>query len=266
MSALTKRLWVSLVLVPACGATILWAPHWIFFLVVVGFILVALNEFFAIAEGKGLIIHRGFGLGFGAILPFAAYSSLQAPLVLIACIALFIFLFNRRSPDRTISSVAVSVFGIVYVSWFFSYVIKLRLLPDGAWWAFYAIAIVKAGDAGAYFIGKKFGRTKLLPLVSPNKSVEGAVGQMLVTILLSLVFRFIIPGVHWWHFLLLGLAVGLLAILGDLAESLIKRDGGVKDSGIVPGLGGILDVLDSLLFTVPFVYFYLTYILGLARS
>lgn len=266
MSALTKRLWVSLVLVPASVASIFYAPHWLFFFVVEGFILVALNEFFTIAENKGLIIHRGFGLCFGALLPFAAYSSIQPPLVLVACITLFIFLFNQRSPDRTISSVAVSVFGIVYVSWFFSYLIKLRLLPDGEWWAFYTIAIVKAGDAGAYFIGKRFGRTKLLPLVSPNKSVEGAVGQMLTTLSLSLVFRFIITDVHWWHFLLLGLAVGLLAIFGDLAESLIKRDGGVKDSGIVPGLGGILDVLDSLLFTIPFVYFYLTYILDLARS
>ncbi len=264
MSALAKRLWVSLVLVPTSVAAIFYAPHWIFFLVVEGFILVALNEFFSIAENKGLIIHRGFGLAFGALLPFAAYGSLQLPLVLATCIALFIFLFNRRSPDRTITSVAVSVFGIVYVAWFFSYLIKLRLLPNGAEWAFYTILVVKAGDAGAYFVGKKFGKTKLLPLVSPNKSVEGAVGQMVTTLGLSMAAKFFID-VAWYHFLLLGLGIGVLALLGDLAESLIKRDGGVKDSGQVPGLGGMLDVIDSLLFTVPFVYFYLSFVLGLER-
>ncbi len=264
ISTLGKRLLVSLIMVPAAVATIFYAPHWLFFLMVVGFIMVALNEFFSIAENKGLIIHRGFGLCFGALLPFAAYASLQLPLVLAACVALFIFLFNRRSPDRTITSVAVSVFGIVYVAWFFSYLIKLRLLPNGAEWVFYTILIVKAGDAGAYFVGRKFGKNKLLPLVSPNKSVEGAIGQMVTTLLLSVGAIFFIE-VAWYHFVLLGIGVGGLALFGDLAESLIKRDAGVKDSGQMPGLGGMLDVVDSLLFTVPFVYFYLTFVLGLER-
>ncbi|HOE68876.1 MAG TPA: phosphatidate cytidylyltransferase [Candidatus Omnitrophota bacterium] len=264
MSALAKRIGMSFILVPMCIVVIFYAPHWVFFIVVEGFILLALNEFFSIAENKGLIIHRGFGLCFGALLPFAAYSSLQLPLVLGACVALFIFLFNRRSPDRTITSVAVSVFGIVYVAWFFSYLIKLRLLPDGAMWVFYTILIVKAGDAGAYFVGSHLGRVKLLPLVSPNKSVEGAIGQMITTVALSMAALFFID-IAWYHMLLLGLGVGGLAIFGDLAESLIKRDAGVKDSGQLPGLGGVLDVIDSLLFTVPFVYFYLSFVLGLER-
>ncbi|OQA56456.1 MAG: Phosphatidate cytidylyltransferase [Candidatus Omnitrophica bacterium ADurb.Bin277] len=264
MSTLAKRVGMSCILIPMSVVVIFYAPHWVFFAVVEGFILLALNEFFSIAENKGLIIHRGFGLCFGALLPLAAYSSLQLPLLLGACVALFIFLFNRRSPDRTITSVAVSVFGIIYVAWFFSYLIKLRLLPDGALWVFYTILIVKAGDAGAYFVGKRFGKTKLLPLVSPNKSVEGAIGQMLTTVGLSMAGLFFID-VAWYHMLLLGLGVGGLAVFGDLAESLIKRDGGVKDSGHLPGLGGVLDVIDSLLFAVPFVYFYLTYVLGLER-
>jgi phosphatidate cytidylyltransferase len=236
------------------------APHWVFFLVAEAFILAALNEFFSLAEGKGLIIHRGFGLCFGALLPLTAYGSLQLPLILMACIALFIFLFNRRSPDRTITSVAVSVFGIVYIAWFFSYLIKIRLLPDGANWVFYTLLIVKAGDAGAYFVGKKFGKVKLLEHVSPNKSMEGAIGQMVTTIALSLASKAYLD-VSFWHLFVLGLTVGLLALLGDLAESLIKRDAGVKDSGVIPGLGGILDMIDSLLFTIPFVYFYLTVVL-----
>ena len=251
---------MSVIFILIAGFTIFWAPHWAFFLVVEAFILVALNEFFSLAEGKGLIIHRGFGLFFGALLPLTAYGSLQLPLILLACIALFIFLFNRRSPDRTITSVAISVFGIVYVAWFFSYLIKLHLLPNGSNWVFYTILIVKAGDAGAYFVGKKFGKVKLLEHVSPNKSIEGAIGQMATTVALSLL-SFIYLDISIWHLLVLGVVVGLLALLGDLAESLIKRDAGVKDSGVIPGLGGILDMIDSLLFAVPFVYFYLTGIL-----
>jgi len=264
MSPLTKRLLVSAVFIAIGVAAIFLLPHWCFFMVVEAFVLMGLWEFFSLAEQKGLLVHRGFGLVFGALLPFSAYFSLQPTNLLMVCVALFIFLFNRRSPDKTITSVSVSVFGIIYVAWFFSYLIKIRLLPDGAAWVFYTILIVKAGDAGAYFIGKKFGKTKLLEHVSPKKSIEGAIGQMFTTIALSVGSVFYLH-VSPLHLLILGTAVGALALLGDLAESLIKRDAGVKDSGNIPGLGGILDVIDSLLFTIPVVYFYLTMILGLER-
>ena len=142
--------------------------------------------------------------------------------------------------------------------------ISLKLLPDGAAWVAYTILTVKGGDMAAYFVGKKFGKTKLLEHVSPKKSIEGAIGQMCATIILSVgsVFYLHVSPVH---LLIMGAAVGALALLGDLAESLIKRDAGVKDSGAIPGLGGMLDVMDSLLFTVPVVYFYLTVVLGFAR-
>lgn len=264
MSQLSKRLLISAVLSGISIAAIFYLPHWFFFLVVEAIILVGLNEFFSLAEQKGLLVHRGFGLFFGALLPFSAYFSLQPTNLLMVCVALFIFLFNRKSPDKTITSVSVSVFGIIYVAWFFSYLIKIKLLPDGAAWVFYSVLIVKTGDAAAYFVGKKFGRTKLLEHVSPKKSIEGAIAQMFATIALSVGSVFYLH-VSPMHLLVLGTAVGFLALLGDLAESLIKRDAGVKDSGHIPGLGGILDVVDSLLFTVPVVYFYLTVILGLER-
>ncbi|HOW59272.1 MAG TPA: phosphatidate cytidylyltransferase [Candidatus Omnitrophota bacterium] len=264
MNQLTKRLLISLVFISIAIAAIFFMPHWFFFLVIEAFILLGLNEFFSLAEQKGLIIHRGFGLFFGAILPFSGYSSMQPTVLLMVCVALFIFLFHRRSPDRTITSVSVSVFGIIYVSWFFSYLIKIKLLPEGSAWVFYTLLLVKAGDAAAYFIGKKFGKTKLLEHVSPKKSMEGAVGQMLATILLS-VCSGVYLNVSVIHLLILGVLVGALSLLGDLAESLIKRDAGVKDSGAIPGLGGMLDIMDSLLFTVPCVYFYLTVILGLEK-
>lgn len=264
MNQLMKRLAVSAVFISIACATIFYLPDWCFFIAVEAFIMIGLNEFFSLAEKKGLIIHRGVGLFFGGLLPFTSYFSLQPAVPLMACVALFIFLFNRRSPDRTITSVAVSVFGIVYVAWFFAYLLKIKTLPEGAWWVFYTILIVKGGDAAAYFVGKKFGKTKLLEHVSPQKSIEGAIGQMFATIGLSLLSVFYLPA-SLFHLFILGTSVGLLALLGDLAESLIKRDAGVKDSGHVPGLGGMLDVMDSLLFTVPLVYFYLTVMLGLER-
>jgi phosphatidate cytidylyltransferase len=152
----------------------------------------------------------------------------------------------------------VTTFGIVYVAWFFSFLMKLRYLPNGAKWVFYTIFIVKLGDAAAYFFGKAFGRVKLVEHISPQKSVEGAVAGFLATVLASLVSKTYLSHVSAIHFLVMGVAVGFLAALGDLAESLIKRDVGVKDSGALPGLGGILDVMDSLLLSIPFVYYYIT--------
>lgn len=264
MSQLLKRFLTSAVFISVGVAVIFFLPHWCFFLAVEAFILVGLWEFFSLAEQKGLLVHRGFGLVFGALLPFSAYFSLQPTNLLMVIVALFIFLFNRKSPDKTITSVSVSVFGIIYVAWFFSYLIKIKLLPNGADWVAYTILIVKSGDMAAYFVGKKFGKTKLLEHVSPKKSIEGALGQMVATIALSVgsVFYLHVPPSHLF---ILGAVVGALALLGDLAESLIKRDAGVKDSGNIPGLGGMLDVMDSLLFTIPVVYFYLTMVLGLER-
>lgn len=264
MNQFVKRFLISSVFILLAIAVIFILPHWCFFLLVEAFILVGLWEFFSLAERKGLLVHRGFGLVFGALLPASAYFSLQPTNLLMVCVALFIFLFNRRSPDKTITSVSVSVFGIIYVAWFFSYLIKIKLLPDGAAWVAYTVLTVKGGDMAAYFVGKKFGKTKLLEHVSPKKSIEGAAAQMVATVALSVGSVFYLH-VSWVHLLILGIAVGALALLGDLAESLIKRDAGVKDSGNIPGLGGMLDVMDSLLFTVPVVYFYLSMVLGLAR-
>jgi phosphatidate cytidylyltransferase len=110
-------------------------------------------------------------------------------------------------------------------------------------------------------VGKRFGKKLLIPQVSPHKSIEGAFGGLLFSIMGALASR---PFVHYsyWHLMFLGVFLGILAQLGDLSESLIKRDCGVKDSGhLFPGLGGILDLIDSLLFTAPVFYFYMSIIL-----
>lgn len=255
---LTKRLLVSAVIVAASLYSIFLAPPWFFFLVVEAFVLLGLDEFLALAEKKGIVINRGLGLFFGALLPLSYYFPSESLIFVTACLTLFIFNFHRRLRDQALVSTSVTTFGLVYVAWFFSFLMKIRYLPNGAKWAFYTILIVKLGDAAAYFVGKAFGRMKLVEHISPSKSVEGALAGFFTTVLASVLSKIYLPHVDTVHFLVMGIAVGLLAGLGDLAESLVKRDAGVKDSGRLPGLGGILDVLDSLLLTIPFVYYYIT--------
>ena len=255
---LAKRLATSAVLVAVALYTIFWSPAWFFFLVIEAFVLLGSNEFLTLAEKKGLVINRGLGLFFGGLFPLSYYFPSESLIFVTGCLSLFIFNFHRRLKEQALVSTAVTCFGLVYVAWFFSFLMKIRYLAHGAHWVFYTILIVKLGDAAAYFFGKAFGRNKLIEHISPKKSVEGAVAGFLVTVLASIASKTYLAHVDIIHLLVMGIAVGLLSGLGDLAESLIKRDVGVKDSGHLPGLGGILDVLDSLLLSVPFVYYYIT--------
>ncbi|MBI3306435.1 MAG: phosphatidate cytidylyltransferase [Candidatus Omnitrophica bacterium] len=265
ISSLGKRLISSAFLVSIAIFTMFFAPDWFFFLVVEGFVLLGLNEFLVLAEKKGIQINRWFGVVLGGILPFSFYFGSEDIILVVACVVIFLFNFYRRRRDQAIVSTAVTIFAVIYIAWFFSYLIKIKHLEHGDFWVFYTILLVKGGDAGAYFVGKTFGKTKLIEHISPNKSVEGAWGGFAVTVLLSLISKSYLWHAEFFHLLILGIMVGILSQLGDLSESLIKRDAGVKDSGDMPGLGGVLDVLDSLLFTVPFVYYYLTAFTGVMR-
>jgi phosphatidate cytidylyltransferase len=123
------------------------------------------------------------------------------------------------------------------------------------------IIMTKLTDIGAFFIGSRFGKTPFVPSISPKKSVEGAIGGLVFSVLGALAVE---PLLHlgYLHLLFIGLALGILAQLGDLSESMLKRDCQVKDSGsIFPGMGGVLDIIDSLLFTAPVFYFYISAIL-----
>jgi len=255
---LAKRLIVSTILVGVSAYTIFLSPPWFFFLVIEAFVLLGLNEFLTLAEKKGIVINRLLGLFFGALMPLSYYFPAESLIFVIGCLTLFIFNFHRRLREQALISTSVTTFGLVYVAWFFSFLMKLRYLTNGAKWVLYTILIVKLGDAAAYFWGRAFGRMKLMEHISPSKSIEGALAGFLTTVLASVLSKAYLPHVDVIHFLVMGVAVGLLSGLGDLAESLIKRDVGVKDSGNLPGLGGILDVLDSLLLAIPFVYYYIT--------
>jgi len=262
---LKKRIISSILLLVFITAALF--VGWLCGLLVVFFTVLGLYEFFSMLEHKGINIYKYFGIGMGAIIPFSVIFRFELTkrweLLFIVSALLFLILmqFRRRDNSGIIVGISTTIFGILYVSWFFSFLIKIRFLPNGIGLLGMILLITKLGDIGAYLVGSRFGKTPLIPRISPNKSVEGAVGGLLFSIfgaLLSKAFlNFTYP-----HLLLLGFSFGLLGQLGDLSESLMKRDCQVKDSGsIFPGLGGVLDTIDSLLFTAPVFYFYMSFVL-----
>lgn len=258
MTQLWKRLVWSAVLIAISWYTIFQAPGWFFVLAVEAFVLLGLNEYFWLAERKGFFINRYLGLSFGALLPLLFYWPGEVIVMTIAVLCLFLYNFHKHLKEQAIVGTALTLFGLIYVGWFFSFLTKIHAFPHGNLWVCYTILIVKAGDAGAYFVGKRFGATKFVEHISPNKSIEGAVAGFIVTVTVSIFSKLYLLHVPLFDLVLLGVVIGVLAQLGDLAESLLKRDACVKDSGHIPGLGGILDVIDSLLLTIPVVYYYLS--------
>jgi len=179
-------------------------------------------------------------------------------------------MFARLREDEPLQAMAYTLFGLLYVLWLFNFMTKiLYVVPRsdtgaimGQFYCLYLIAITKFSDMGAYLTGSVIGRHPLIPHISPKKTWEGFFGAMGFSLLASLALFKLMPGhlsaLNWTHATILGLLLGFAAVIGDLAESIIKRSTGVKDSGrLLPGIGGALDLVDSLLFTAPLLFFYL---------
>jgi phosphatidate cytidylyltransferase len=218
-------------------------------------------------ENKGIKIYKYFGIGMGTIIPLSIVFRFEPTksweLLFIVLVLLFLILmqFRRRNNYGVIVDISTTIFGILYVSWFFSFLIKIRYLPNGIGLLGTVLLITKLGDIGAYLVGSRFGKTPLMPRISPKKSVEGAMGGLLFSIMGALASKLFI-NFTYLHLISMGISLSVLGQLGDLSESLMKRDCQVKDSGsIFPGLGGILDAIDSLLFTAPVFYFYISVVL-----
>lgn len=240
---------------------------WLFGLLVTIFIIVGLYEFFTMLEKKGINIYKYFGIAMGAIIPlsivlrFELTRSWELLFIVLALIFLIVMQFRRRDNSGVIVAISTTIFGILYVSWFLSFFIKIRYLAGGMGFVFTVILITKLGDIGAYFIGTRFGKTPLIPHISPKKSQEGAIGGLVFSVLGALASRPFL-NLTFLQLVFLGIFLGILGQLGDLSESLIKRDCEIKDAGkILPGMGGALDFIDSLLFTAPAFYFLISIIL-----
>ncbi len=192
--------------------------------------------------------------------------------IFVLAVALIIFFINRfKQLNDALPNIAVEFFGVAYVAVPLSLMLGV-LYPvahqgasqEGRIWLFYLIVVTKITDVGAYFVGRLWGKHKLSPQLSPKKTVEGAISGFLCAIAASVLMHYLgkqFAGdnfhLSFFESLWLGALLGTFGQIGDLAESLLKRDADVKDSNHLPGLGGVLDMVDSLLVTTPIVYFFI---------
>ncbi len=246
----------------------------IFILLSAGILSLALLEYYHLAQHKGFrpLISLGIGstIAYTIALAFSFHqeslSVLPSVILLISFLLLFLMFFNHQT--SAIGNLAITLFGFVYLAIPLSCALRINYffpeqdVQDGRLWLAYLLVVSKMTDIGAYFCGKSFGKTQLAPSISPKKTIEGSMGGAGAALIASVVFSLFLSSpqsnaafkMSLMQSIWIGLSISILAQLGDLAESLLKRDAGVKDSSHLPGLGGILDVVDSLVFTLPFMY------------
>ena len=191
--------------------------------------------------------------------------NLLMPLLLTSAVlpSLIWFLLHTQK-EKAFSNWAWTLAGILYVGWLLSYLVALRGLDDGRNWVFFALFTTFASDTAAFFTGKALGKHRLAPHISPGKTWEGVIGGILGAIIFSLFFMLPTPlslHLNWGQAIFLGSLVSIFGQLGDLVESLFKRNMGVKDSGrLLPGHGGALDRMDSIVFAGIVVYYYVIWV------
>ncbi|GAK54367.1 phosphatidate cytidylyltransferase [Candidatus Moduliflexus flocculans] len=243
-----------------------WGNLLLFWLLVSSATVLGLKEFYDLAKGGQLPSYPLPGILMGWLLslaPLLAIGIRKDLLILfavtLAAWALFMFaLFAKQPLPEAMTALAVTMFGIMYVSWFFMHLTLLRGLPYGKQYVFYLLILIWVGDSGAYYAGKSLGKHPLSPIISPKKTIEGAIGGTAATLLASVIAKYtFLPHISLLHALTLGLLLAIVAQIGDLCESLLKRSVNVKDSGtLLPGHGGILDRVDGLIFAAPVLYYY----------
>ncbi len=226
------------------------------------FSILSLHEFFKLVDKKGFsgLKVPAFFIG-GSLVLIAHFGGLYLlNLSLPISFLLLFFIYEVRSMvSGSITNLSFTFFGIFYLSYLLSYAVLLRKYEtDGKFFLYFSLAITMLNDTGAYFLGKFLGKHKLAPSISPSKTIEGVFGGFLFGIPSGFLINYLFGNYENFHILTLSFLICFFAIIGDLAESLLKRDANLKDSGsFFPGHGGVLDRIDSLLFTIPVTYYYL---------
>jgi len=227
--------------------------------------LIGANEYYSICLKKDGSHLKVFFI-FSALFPLIATLSKRSDLVVALLIsALFlnacITIFSAAKLSQPFETLLKASFGTLYLGLFPSYIILFMAESDGAAWLLFLTTISAASDTGAYFIGKSLGKNKLCLSVSPGKTVEGFIGGMFCGALFSLLMAIaVFDNVNLIALTMCALLLSALGVVGDLVESMLKRSMNVKDSGsFLPGHGGILDRVDSLLFTAPVLYYLNTF-------
>lgn len=223
---------------------------------------IGLYEFYAMSlpQGRELEVRLAL-IGGSALVPLAwGFGPLGLQIGLTVAVFGFaiLLLFRFQDLKQVVHDLSLLLLGLLYVPLLLGHLALLHQLPWGREWVFLVLLIVMAGDTGAYFTGVSIGCRKLYPAISPNKSIEGALGGLVGSLLGALLAKFwFFAALGYFDCVILGLGLGVLGQLGDLFESMLKRSFGVKDSGaLIPGHGGILDRLDSLVFAFPPAYYY----------
>jgi phosphatidate cytidylyltransferase len=265
---LIVRLASAAVLVPVLLTVIFWPRPEPLAICVHIAVVIGLVEFFWITLRDDPVWMRIVGAACGLAVsltmvwcprPDALGGALIAVTLVVALLHLFCFGDLPTAAART----ALMVFGILYVAVMLTPLALLKRLPEGSDWIFLVLTLTWFSDTGAYFTGRALGRHKLYPAISPKKSVEGAIGGLGASVGAAVLAKlWYMPQLGWLDGVLISSIGGALGQAGDLVESMIKRGYQVKDSGwVIPGHGGLLDRVDALLFSLPYVYLYSRYLL-----
>ncbi|NLM21470.1 MAG: phosphatidate cytidylyltransferase [Peptococcaceae bacterium] len=261
---MVKRVLSALIGIPIL-LLLTWHGGWYLASLIVVLALLGLREFLNLGQKAGFNIRPKLTALF-CILWLVIFLLQRTEWFLPLAVIWFVISFGNYGlnyPTVSFTDAAYSFLSIFYPVGLFTILFFLRDLPDGKAWCFFVFILVWITDSGAYFIGSAFGESKLAPKVSPNKSIEGAIGGLVAACCFGLIFWYLTRLGNLYAVLLLSLLASIVSQVGDLFESALKRTASLKDSGaIIPGHGGILDRFDSLLFAIPIVYVFL--LLGMA--
>jgi phosphatidate cytidylyltransferase len=235
------------------------APLWFFSGVLLICTGLGLYEYFSLTTTSSVSTMIGVTWGMAiAIAVAASCASLVAVALTVGLFVFFVLALRDPWPAHGVADISSSLLGVVYVGFLLPHLILLRHSPEGAWWVLFVFLVAMLGDTGGYAVGRLWGSHKLIPHISPGKTVEGSVGAVVGNLgAAALASVWLLPARSTLEVVTLALAVGAFAQVGDLCESALKRAFGAKDAGgLFPGHGGMLDRIDSLLFSGAFLYYY----------
>ncbi len=255
--------WISgLILGPALILLILFTPPWFFLLFILLIICQGLREFYALSSPEIPPKEMGVGVILGVLWAVALYSPDLRCFLSVLTLTLLGFsiwaLFQPGEFPLRVQRVSRHLLGLSYIALLLAHFVLMRRMDAGRFLILFTLVAVYFGDTTAFYVGRAYGKRKLAPHISPGKTVEGGLGAVAGSVAGAVISKFIFfPQLPLPHAFLLGGIAGAIGQLGDLWESLLKRSAHVKDSGaLIPGHGGLLDRIDSVLFAAPVVYYY----------
>jgi phosphatidate cytidylyltransferase len=262
MNSHIKRWITGIIAAPALLLIIWYGSEEVFAAFITLIILATFHEYNRLVFGMNYFRQRWEGMIIAFFVPLAFFTGdfrLILSVVAFSIIIVFIlFLMRLKEQPFEINSPGLMVLGLMYIPFMVSHFILIRCVENGILWVLFILVLAFSGDIAAFYVGRTWGRRKLIPAISPGKTVEGTLGLIVGSVSGCILFKALFfPSLDLVHAVILGFVGSIIGQLGDLCESAIKRAAGVKDSGsILLGHGGFLDRLDCLIFIVPLVYYY----------